>query len=234
MDPASQIERVILVVNEFLQALESRSWRAFEACFASSATVSLSDPPENPDELLSWQYIRQGWRQVFTAELSHIGPLDPEGRRPIVELRGSTAFVSFADNSRRRLQDRAMILGLVEGRWLIRHLHVARLPLRPVAPPAQTAVMLAAKDVGGQGWFVPVLVTALIAIALLGPLTDRRSALQMTAAVLAVFVGAVAVLRGEWGSWLRAGMIGNAGVRDLPLTSSGALGIAVGAAFLLT
>ena len=127
-----------------------------------------------------------------------------------------------------------MILGLVEGRWLIRHLHVARLPLRPVTPPAQTAVMLAAKDVGGQGWFVPVLVTALIAIALLGTLTDHQSALQMTAAVLAVFVGAVAVLRGEWGSWLRAGMIGNAGVRDLPLTSSGALGIAVGAAFLLT
>ena len=74
--------------------------------------MSLSDPPENPDELLSWQYIRQGWRQVFTAELSHIGPLaDPEGRRPIVELRGSTAFVSFADNSRRRLQDRAMTSG---------------------------------------------------------------------------------------------------------------------------
>ena len=60
--------------------------------------------------------------------------------------------------------------------------------------------MLAAKDVGGQGWFVPALVTALIAIALLGPLTDRRSALQMTAAVLAVFVGAVTVLRGEWGA----------------------------------
>ena len=234
VDPASQIERVIVVVNDFLQALESRSWRAFEACFASSATVSLSDPPEDPDALVSWQYIRQGWRQVFTAELSNIGPLDPERRRPIVELRGKTAFVSFTDSSRRQLQDRAMILGLVEGRWLIRHLHVARLPLRAVAPAAQTPVMPSAVDVGGQRWVVPVLVSALIAIALLGTLTDRRSAMQMSAAVLAVFVGAVTVLRGEWGTWLRAGMIGSAGVRDVPLTSSGALGVAVGAAFLLT
>jgi hypothetical protein len=234
VESANQIERVIVLVSDFLQALDKRSWHAFEACFARDATVSLSDVPEDPDDLLAWRYIRQGWRQVFTAELSHIGPVDSQGPRPIVELRGTTAFVSFPDSSRRQPQERAMILGLVEGRWLIRHLHVARLPLRPVAPVSATTSKAIAVGAGQQGWFVPVLVTALISIALLGALADRRSALQLSAAVLAVFFGVVTVLRGEYGLWLRGSRLLDAGVRNVPLTSSGALGVAVGAAFLVT
>ena len=235
MDTSSQIERVIITVNEFLQALDTRSWHAFEACFASSATVSLADASDDDLGVLPWQSIRQGWRQVFNAEFSRIGPLEPGRRRPLVELRGSTAFVSFNAGSS---EQRAMILGLLNGRWLIRHLNVERLPLRHIARGTQTpekrpSVTAASETPSMPFWFVPVLVAALVATALLGIASDRRSTTQLAAAVLAVAIGAVAVMRGQMATWVHSSVQGLS-MRDIPLTSGGALGVAVGAAFLIT
>lgn len=218
---------MLLVVEEFLRALDTRSWPAFESCFSSYATVSLTEAPDDDADVVFWQIIRQGWRQLFSAELSRIGPLDPARGRPIVEVRGTSADVSFLGVPRRAHDEPAISLRLVEGRWLIRHLNVSLLPLRPVASERPPSVE---SDFHRQSvWFVPVLVLALVSIALLGTLADRRDSLQLSAAVLAVFFGAVTVLRGEVGTWLR-----DSGARDVPLTSSGALGIAVGAAFLIT
>jgi hypothetical protein len=228
VDPTSQIEGVVLAVEEFLRAFERRSWPAFESCFSPYATVSLSDVPDE-DAAVPWQTIRQGWRQVFSVELSRVGPLDPNRGRPLVELRGTSASVSFIGVPRHSHEEPALTLRLTEGHWLIRHLNLAKLPLRSVAAtkpapaPAQPAV-----DQPGV-WFAPVLVAALVAIALLGSMADRRDALQISAAVLAVFLGAVTVLRGEVSTWLR-----NAANRDLPLSASGVLGVVVGAAFLIT
>ena len=229
MDQASEIESVVLAVEQFLRALDSRSWPAFEACFSTYATVSLAEVPHDDSDVIFWQIIRQGWRQVFSAELSRIGPLDPDRGRPIIELRGSSAYVSFLGVHRREHEEPAMSLRLVEGHWLIRHLNVPQLPLRAVAGPAARPRAVESATGGLNLWFVSVLVTSLIAIALLGTFVDRRNAVQIWAAVLAVFFGAVTVLRGEPGAWMR-----DASGRDVSLTGSGALGIAVGAAFLVT
>lgn len=226
MDPISEIEPIIVAVENFLEALDRRSWPAFEQSFSSFATVSISTTPED-DDIVFWEIIRAGWRQVFSAELSRIGPLDPNRGRPIVEVRGKSALVYFSGVPRRSDDDVAISMTCVEGRWLIKHLSVSKLPLRPLAAAApQTSEAHAAVC---QGWFVPVVLAALVAIALLGSLSDRRSAVQLSAAVLAVFFGAVAIMRGELGVWLR-----EASRRDTPLTGSGALGVAIGAAFLVS
>jgi hypothetical protein len=235
VDRAGQIERVLLAVDDFLQALDRRSWPAFESCFVRTATVYLAEAADAPGLLVPWQEIRHGWRQVFSAEHSRLGPLDPARRRPIIEVEGTTASVSFT--GRPTPEDRAMVMRLVEGRWLIRRLNVANLPLRATTVPAKAAqpapLALPAGVPDFKGWFVPVLVAALVLIALLGSLSDRRSATQLTAAVLAVFFGAVAVLRRDLGTWFSTGALGEAH-RDVPLTGSGALVVAVGAAFLVT
>jgi hypothetical protein len=232
VEASNRIESVILVVNQFLQALDSRSWHQFEACFASSATVCLTDTPSDEEGLLPWQSIRQGWRQVFNAEFRQIGPLAPGRHRPLVEVRGGTAFVSFGSGLN---QQRAMILGLLDGHWLIRHLNVERLPLRGVESKAAEATAQGRDSAAPEipAWFTPVLVFTLIAMAPLSLATDSRSFIQVSAAVLAVFFGAAMVLRGQVGAWIRDNVDGTL-VRDMPLTGSGALGVMIGAAFLIT
>jgi len=231
VDATSEIEGVVLAVEEFLRAFERRSWPAFESCFSPYATVSLSEVPDE-DAVVPWQTIRQGWRQVFSVELSRMGPLDPNRGRPLVEIRGTSAAVSFIGVPQRSYEEPALSLRLTGGHWLIRHLNLAKLPLRSVAAaraePGKATSAEPARDKPGV-WFAPVLVAALVAIAVLGVVADRRDALQISAAVLAVVLGAVMVLRGEMGSWLR-----NAASRDLPLCGSGVLGVVVGAAFLIT
>jgi hypothetical protein len=232
VDPTSEIEGVVLAVEEFLQAFERRSWPSFESCFSRYATVSLADEP-GEDDVVQWQTIRQGWRQVFSAELSRMGPLDPNRGRPLVEIRGTAASVSFIGVPRHSFEEPALTLRLTGGHWLIRHLNLAKLPLRSVqaaATPAPAKPAPSKPAVHQPGaWFVLLLVAALVSIALLGSMADRRDALQLSAAVLAVFVGAVTILRGEVSTWLR-----NAASRDLPLSGSGVLGVVVGAAFLIT
>jgi hypothetical protein len=226
VDATSQIEGVVLAVEEFLRAFERRSWPTFESCFSRYATVSLSDVP-GEDEVVPWQTIRQGWRQVFSVELSRMGPLDPNRGRPLVDIHGTSASVSFIGVPQHHHEEPALSLRLTGGHWLIRHLNLAKLPLRPVAA-ARPAPTQPAREKPGA-WFAPVLVAALVSIALLGPIADRRDAFQVSAAVLAVFIGAVTILRGEVSTWLR-----DAANRDVPLSGSGVLGVVVGAAFLIT
>src|SRR5688572_26113616 len=95
MDSASQIERVLVAVNEFLDALDNRSWARFDACFARSATVFLTGTHEEPGGVFSWREFRPGWQQVFSSEQARPGPLDPGRGRPFIQVQGDTAFVSF-------------------------------------------------------------------------------------------------------------------------------------------
>jgi hypothetical protein len=232
VDPASQIESVLLSVEDFLLALERRSWPAFEACFDASATVYLADVPEEPEDVLPWLAVREGWKRVFAADPSQRSRIDAVRRRPRVRLRGDAAIVSFPGDA----GDRAIVMGRSADKWLIRDLHLNRLPLKAEAAGSEAATQdTAAVNAGPKvtqmpAWFVPVLVFSLVAIAFLGTMIDRRSAVQITTAVLAVFLGAVTILRSEFGDWFHGATRGD----NAPLTGSGALVLAVGAAFLVT
>lgn len=228
MLPDIQPTEARTAASNLLDALQSRSWSDFEASFHESATVFLS---EDGSDIVPWREIRDGWRTVFATEI--------QGPRPLVrsfelsvEQQGTTAFVSFEEKSKAAQRRRAIVLELVDGEWLVQHLHVDRLPLQPVSQTADSrAPEPGTPDGPNQPWFVPALVLSLIAIACLGVTADRRSELQITCAVLAVFLGAVTIVHRELGTWFngmtRAGS-------DVPLTSGGALSLAVGAAFLVT
>jgi hypothetical protein len=85
-----------------------------------------------------------------------------------------------------------------------------------------------------QIWYTPLLVFCLVAIALLGALAGRRDDTQTFGAILAVFFGAVTMLRSELGPWFREPDDTTRTDVELPLNTCGVLVIAVGAAFLLS
>src|SRR5687768_16401764 len=85
-----------------------------------------------------------------------------------------------------------------------------------------------------QRWYTPLLVFCLVSIALLAAMADQRSAAQTSFAVLAVFFGAVTILRSDFSAWFRGQGSAEERGMDASLTGCGVLVIAVGAAFLLT
>src|SRR4051794_34087171 len=65
MPAAVQPTEVRVAILSFLESFQTRSWDAFESCFSESATIFLS---AESSEALPWSDLREGWRQVFTAE----------------------------------------------------------------------------------------------------------------------------------------------------------------------
>jgi hypothetical protein len=84
-----------------------------------------------------------------------------------------------------------------------------------------------------QLWFTPLLVFLLVSIALIAASAGERSDLQTFGAILAVFLGAVTILRRELGPWFQDPATPRTLDMDIPVTSGGFLVIAVGAGFLI-
>ena len=86
-----------------------------------------------------------------------------------------------------------------------------------------------------QRWYTPLLVFCLVSIALLAAMADRRTTLQTSCAIFAVFLGAATILRFDFGPWFRgAREAARERQVEASLTGCGVLVIAVGAAFLIT
>lgn len=85
-----------------------------------------------------------------------------------------------------------------------------------------------------QTWYAPLMVFCLVSAALLAALAERRDLLQTVAAILAVLVGALIVLRGEFLPWFRSANTGLQRGVGVSVTMCGALVVGAGAAFLLT
>jgi hypothetical protein len=195
--------------------------------FTGDASTGTAGP------FVSWKSIRKRWRQAFKNE-----PRKPRHSRPLVstftEPGGIHAFVSI-QGSRSEEASRLAVMTLVHGRWLIRHIRLARLPEglpRPTDARRPRKASPKAPVVTHSTWAAVVLAVALVAIALLGTINEGGRDLQTTAAILAVFLGAVATLNRDLGTWFHGAEAG--AVTDVTLTFAGALVVSVGAAFLVT
>jgi len=227
------------MVRDLLLAIESRSWDDFARCFNDKSVIFLADYHDGTGRFVSWPEIRDDWHQAFVDEAARPSRLHGHAGA-VVEPIGNHAFVSLGLSGNGGSGQRAMVLGLVGERWLVRHLYLARLPggtPRPVSKehppvePSEAAPSLAIQEPVSRPSYACVLALALVTIATLGTLRSGGSDVQAAAAIGAIFLGTVATLERDLGAWFHGGETAAA---DPRLAYSGALVLLIGAAFLVT
>jgi hypothetical protein len=119
---------------------------------------------------------------------------------------------------------------------MVRHLYFTRLPEGTPLPLIDTkpqSLQPTKQTVeSSQLLYAAVLALALVTVAVLGIRNDVGDGPQTTAAIIAVFLGAVATLQRDLGAWFHGSE--RAAVNNIPLTCSGSLVLFVGAAFLVS
>lgn len=224
------------VVSGLLAAIESRSWDDF-AGHMDESTIVIADHHDGSQLFIPWPEVMNEWKRAFAA-------VPPSSRRSaqqpaaVIEVAGSSAFISFGLGPGRSSKKRALVVVRLGDRWIVRHVYLSRLPPEtplPVTEQRQTpteAFVSTREDLDGQPLFAALLSVALIAVARLGTLNAGEVSIETAAAIAAVFLGAVATLNRDLGPWFHGAEAG--AVSDVPLAISGTLVVMVGAAFLVT